>query len=230
MGTPRSVPLNRPVDTQSRSARSVATGSRWRAGPRTLGRLVVGLWIFGAGEAVLVRTELGNTPWTVLAEGLALVTPLSIGVVTLLVGLVVLFGWLPLGERPGLGTVLNVIVISLSLDVTLLLIPPLGPLPLRTAAILVGVALVGVGSGLYLSARLGPGPRDGLMTGIHRRFGWPIAVIRLGIEGTVLALGWLLGGTVGVGTVVFAVAIGPAVATALRLLDHPTETAPRRLS
>lgn len=228
MGTPRGGPLNRPVDTPARSARSVAVRSGWRAGPRTLGRLVIGLWLFGAGEALLVRTELGNTPWTVLAEGLALVTPLSIGVVTLLVGVVVLLGWIPLGERPGLGTVLNVIVISLSLDVTLLLLPTLGPLPVRVAGVLVGVALVGVGSGLYLSAHLGPGPRDGWMTGIHRRFGWPIAVIRLGIEGTVLALGWLLGGTVGVGTVVFAVAIGPAVATALRMLDRPAVPATRR--
>jgi len=179
------------------------------------------LWLFGAGEAVLIRTELGNTPWTVLAEGLALVTPLSIGAVTLLVGLVVLLGWVPLRERPGLGTVLNVVIISVSLDVTLALIPALGPLALRLAGIAAGAALVGLGSGLYLSAGLGPGPRDGWMTGLHRRFGWPIAGIRLGIEGSVLVVGWLLGGTVGVGTVAFAVAIGPAVAMALRWLDRP---------
>lgn len=230
MGTPRAGPLNRPVDTRSRAGRSVATSSRWRAGPRVLARLVIGLWLFGAGEALLVRTELGNTPWTVLAEGLALVTPLSIGVVTLLVGLVVLLGWVPLRERPGLGTVLNVVVISVSLDATLLLIPTLGPLALRAAGLVGGVALVALGSGLYLSANLGPGPRDGWMTGIHRRFGWPIAPIRLAIEGMVLVVGWLLGGTLGVGTVVFAVAIGPAVATALRLLDRPTATTPRRVS
>ena len=204
-----------------------AVASRWRATPAQLTRLFAGLWLFGTGDALMVTTQLGSPPWTVLAQGVALHTPLSIGIATQLIGVLVLMGWIPLRERPGLGTVSNVIVIGLAIDVMLPLLPvPVG-LPLRLAYVLVGIVLVGLGSGLYLSAALGPGPRDGWMTGLHRRRGWPLSRVRLAIELTVLALGALLGGIVGVGTVIFAVLIGPAVGVAVRLLGHrPTRTVP----
>lgn len=200
--------------------RSPTTASRWRTTPRTLARLLAGLWLFGTGEALLVRSELGNTPWTVLAHGIALQTPLTIGAVTVLVGAAVLACWIPLRERPGLGTVCNVVVIGVAIDVTLALLGIPEPLVARWLFVLAGVALIGLGSGLYLSTRLGPGPRDGLMTGIHRRTGWPVAGVRGGIEVTVLAAGWVLGGTVGLGTIAFAALIGPAVGSALAVFDR----------
>jgi uncharacterized membrane protein YczE len=204
--------------------------SRWRATPKQLVRLLVGLWIFGTGGALLVAAELGTEPWTVLAQGVATRTPLSIGVATQLIGVVVLAAWIPLRERPGLGTVLNIIVIGLAIDVMLPLLPQPQTLIPRLAAVLAGVAMVGIGSGFYLTAALGPGPRDGWMTGMHERFGWPLHRVRFGIEISVLVAGWLLGGTVGIGTVVFALLIGPAVALALRLLggrsDQPVTAAP----
>lgn len=200
------------------TAAPAAPLSRWRASPARLIRLFAGLWLFGTGEALLIVSQLGNGPWTVLAEGVSLHTPLTIGAATLVIGVLVLAGWIPLRERPGLGTICNVIVIGVSIDAMLLLLPEPEVVITRGISLLVGVALVGLGSGLYLTARLGPGPRDGWMTGLHRRFGWPLSRVRLGIEVTVLVLGWLLGGTVGVGTVVFALLIGPAVGRAVRLL------------
>jgi uncharacterized membrane protein YczE len=175
-----------------------------------------GLTIFGIGEGLVTWSELGNSPWTVFAEGIEVQTPLTIGAATLLIGVAVLLSWIPLRERPGLGTLLNVIVISVMLDVTLWLLPESDALGLRWPALFAGIVIVGIGSGFYLRADLGPGPRDGLMTGIHERTGWPIFAVRTGIEATAVAIGWVLGGTVGAGSVLFAVLIGPAVATALR--------------
>jgi uncharacterized protein len=194
--------------------------SLWRPSPARLAVLLTGLWLFGTGDALLLESRLGNAPWTVLAEGIAGRTPLTVGIATQLIGVLVLCGWIPLRERPGLGTVGNVVVIGLAIDVMRPLLPTPEALVGRGAAALAGIALVGLGSGLYLSARLGPGPRDGWMTGIHRRTGWPVAAVRFGIEATVLGAGWLLGGTVGVGTVAYALLIGPAVGTALRLLGR----------
>lgn len=181
---------------------------------------MLGLWVFGTGEALLVAATLGNAPWTVFAEGVALHTPLTIGIATQLIGVCVLLGWLPLRVRPGLGTILNVILIGAAIDVMLPLLGDPTRYVSRAVYLLGGVALVGVGSGLYLTAAMGPGPRDGWMTGLHRRFGWPLSAVRFGIEVTVLTLGWLLGGTVGVGTVVFALLIGPAVGTAVSVVDR----------
>lgn len=191
--------------------------ARWRARPAVLLRLVAGLWLFGTGDALIVDAALGNAPWTVLAQGVALHTPLTVGGATQLIGIAVLLGWLPLRERPGLGTVLNVIVIGLAIDAMRPLIPDPEGVALRAAMVVAGVGLVGLGSGLYLSTDLGPGPRDGLMTGIHHRSRLPIAAVRGAIELTALALGWLLGGTVGVGTVAFALLIGPSVQAGMRL-------------
>ncbi|MEA2478434.1 MAG: hypothetical protein QOJ07_356 [Thermoleophilaceae bacterium] len=203
------------------------TRSLWIASPAVVARLVIGLAIFGAGDALVVASELGNSPWTVLAEGVSIHTPLSIGAATFAIGATVLLGWLPLRTKPGLGTVLNVIVISASIDATLALVPHVGPLGARWAVLLGGIALVGAGSGLYLGAMMGPGPRDGLMTGINRRTGWPIAAVRTGIEASAVAAGWALGGTVGIGSLLFAVLIGPSVATGLALLSPREPVAAR---
>ncbi len=195
--------------------------SRWRPTPRRLARVVFGLVLFGAGEGLVVASELGNSPWSVFAEGLEVQTPLSIGAATLLIGFTVLLCWIPLDERPGVGTILNVLIISLMIDVTLWALPALEAGGVRWAALLGGIGLVGIGSGYYLTADLGPGPRDGLMTGIHARTGWPIFAVRTCIEASAVAVGWVLGGTVGAGSLLFAVLVGPAVATGLRVMRAP---------
>ena len=201
--------------------------SRWRPSPRRLAQVVLGLTLFGAGEGLVVASELGNSPWSVFAEGLEVQTPLSIGAATLVISAVVLLLWIPLGERRlGLGTVLNAVIVSVMIDVTLWALPPVDAIGARSAVLLGGIALVGVGSGLYLTADLGPGPRDGLMTGIHARTGWPIFAVRTGIETTAVAIGWVLGGTVGAGSLLFAVLVGPAVAAALRFTRRAPAAAP----
>jgi uncharacterized protein len=186
-------------------------GARWRPTPWQLVQVLAGLWLFGTGEALVVASELGNSPWTVLAEGVSKHTPLSIGAATFAISVLVLLCWIPLREWPGLGTVLNAVVIGVAIDMTLALLPHLDSHLVRWVALLGGISIVGLGSGLYLTAALGPGPRDGLMTGLNARFGWPLAGVRTGIELTAVTLGFLLGGTVGVGSVLFALLIGHAV-------------------
>lgn len=193
------------------------SASRWSPTPASLVVLSLGLYAFGTGEALIVQGGLGVSPWTVLAQGLSTILPLSIGMATFLVSALVLLLWIPLRERPGLGTIANAIVIAVALQVGVALIPAPDDWPAQLALVLAGIALIGLGSGLYLTTNLGPGPRDGWMTGIHLRSGWPVGRVRLGIELVVLAVGWLLGGTVGLGTVLFAVLIGPAVAQGLAL-------------
>ena len=189
--------------------------SRWRAGPRRLASLFAGLLVFGAGEACLVASELGNSPWTVFAEGLGKQAGMSVGAATVVTSFVILLAWIPLRERPGLGTIANAVVIGLAIDATLLALPDHAPLGMRGLEVAGGILLVAVGSAFYLGAGLGPGPRDGLMTGIHRLTGWPLAAIRATIEVSALVVGIVLGGTFGPGTVAFALLIGPAVASAL---------------
>jgi uncharacterized membrane protein YczE len=193
------------------------SSSRWRTPPATFVVLIVGLWLFGTGEAMLVSSSLGNAPWTVLAQGLSTRLPISIGVATFLVSVVVLLLWIPLRERPGLGTISNAVVIALALQVMIEVIPTPDAGVLRLLLVVAGIAAIGIGSGLYLTTNLGPGPRDGWMTGIHVRTGWPVYVVRFGIEVTVVVVGWLLGGTVGVGTVLFALLVGPSVGYGLRV-------------
>jgi uncharacterized membrane protein YczE len=176
------------------------------------------LWLFGTGEALLVSSELGNSPWTVLAEGVAVQTPLAIGAATVAISFLVLLGWIPLRQRPGLGTILNAIVIGVAIDVSLAWLSEPSELLPRYAFAAGGIALVGIGSGLYLTCFLGPGPRDGLMTGISRRRGLSLRVVRTGIELTALTTGAILGGTVGIGTLAFAVSIGPSVQAAVAAL------------
>ena len=192
--------------------------SRWRTRPGTFAILIVGLWIFGTGEALLVSSTLGNAPWTVLAQGLSTRLPISIGVATFLTSVTVLLLWIPLRERPGLGTISNAVVIALALQVMITVLPTPDGTLLRLAFVFAGIAIIGIGSGMYLTTNLGPGPRDGWMTGIHVRTGWPISAVRLGIEVTVVLIGWLLGGTVGIGTVLFALLVGPSVGYGLRLV------------
>jgi uncharacterized membrane protein YczE len=186
-------------------------GARWRPTPHQLVQVLIGLWLFGMGEALVVASELGNSPWTVLAEGVSRHTPLSIGAATLVISFVVLLCWIPLRELPGLGTLLNAVIIGVSIDATLALLPHLNALAVRWVALLGGIALVGFASGLYLTAALGPGPRDGLMTGFVGRTGGSVRVVRCVIELVVVAVGFLLGGTVGAITVLYALAIGPLV-------------------
>jgi uncharacterized membrane protein YczE len=190
--------------------------ARWRPTPWQLVQVLVGLWLFGTGEALIVAAKLGNSPWTVLAQGVSKHTPLSIGAATFAISVLVLLCWIPLREWPGLGTVLNAVVIGVAIDTTLALLPSLDSHVARWAALLGGIAVVGLGSGLYLTAALGPGPRDGLMTGLHARYGWPLAAVRTGIELTAVTLGFLLGGRVGVGSLLFAVLIGHAVSFGVR--------------
>jgi hypothetical protein len=199
------------------AAAAPAVPSRWRASPGRLAKLLFGLTLFGTGEALVVASELGNSPWTVFAEGVSVQTPLSIGAATVATSFVLLLLWIPLRERPGLGTVTNAVVVGVVIDAVLAVLGR-APLGVRVAELLAGIALVGVGSGFYLGAALGPGPRDGLMTGLHRRTGRPVALIRGAIEVAALAAGAILGGTVGVGTVAFALLVGPAVAAALRVV------------
>lgn len=194
--------------------------SRWRAGPSSLAVLVVGLWLFGIGEALLVDARLGVSPWTVLAQGIGLRVDIGIGLATFLVSVVILLLWIPLREKPGLGTVANAVVIAVALGITVSVLPTPDAIGWRLAEVLAGIGLIGVGSGLYLTTGMGPGPRDGWMTGINRRTGAPITAVRLVIEVTVLAVGWLLGGTIGVGTVFFALLVGPAVGYGLALAER----------
>lgn len=181
---------------------------RWFA---RFARLLVGLVLCGVGIAAMVAADLGLGPWDVLHQGISQLTGIPIGTVGILVGLVVLLLWLPLPERPGSGTVANVIVIGLVIDAVLLVLDTPAAMGWRIALLVSGPVLFGIGSGFYIGARLGPGPRDGLMTGLARHHGWSVGPVRTGIELTVLALGWLLGGTAGIGTVLFALAIGPLV-------------------
>ncbi|SCG59063.1 Uncharacterized membrane protein YczE [Micromonospora zamorensis] len=177
---------------------------------RRLVQLYLGLVLYGVSMALMVRSDLGLDPWDVFHQGLSELTGLSFGTVTIGVGALVLLLWIPLRQRPGLGTISNVVVIGLVVDATLALMPAGGPLGVRIALLVTGIVANGAATGMYLGARLGPGPRDGLMTGfVARRPGWSVRLVRTVIEVTVLALGWLLGGTVGLGTVAYALAIGP---------------------
>ena len=179
--------------------------------PRRLLQLFIGLVLYGASMALMLRAALGLDPWDVFHQGLATQADLSIGKVVNLVGLAVLLLWIPLKQRPGIGTVANVILIGTAMDLTLSVLPAIEGLALQVAALLFSVVANGIAGALYIGAGLGPGPRDGLMTGLARRTGWSLRLVRTGIELTVLGCGWLLGGTVGVGTLLYAFTIGPLV-------------------
>jgi uncharacterized membrane protein YczE len=204
-----------------------AEGSNWRASATTLLVLLAGLVLFGLGEGSLVAAGLGNAPWTVLAQGVARRTPLDIGGATIVVSLVVLLGWIPLRQRPGLGTVGNVVVIGVVLDVASRVLPEPNAFAWQLLQVAVGIVTIAVASALYLTANLGPGPRDGWMTGLQRRTGIGIATVRTTIELCVLVLGIALGGHAGVGTVAFAILVGYVLAAIFRLLVWATRPRPR---
>ena len=187
--------------------------------PRRVIQLLVGLFLYGAGCALTIRAGLGVDPWTVFAEGLSIHTGIGIGWITNIVGFLVLLLWIPLRQKPGVGTIANILLVGTSIQFVLWIMPPVSGLWLQVVVLLAGIVTVAIASGLYIGARFGPGPRDGLMTGMNSRLGWPIWVCRALVEVTVLVIGWLLGGTVGIGTVLFAVLIGPLVHIALPLLD-----------
>lgn len=188
---------------------------------RRLVQLPVGLFLYGIAIGMMVRAGIGVGPWDVLSQGIAAHTGIAFGWVTNIVGAVVLLLWIPIRQKPGIGTVLNVLMIGPSAQVALWLIPAQHSLAVQVLLFAAGLALLAVATGLYIGAGLGPGPRDGLMTGIHHRFGLRIWVVRTCIEVTVLAIGWLLGGNVGIGTVAFALLVGPLVTLTMPLLRVP---------
>ncbi|MFE9441780.1 YitT family protein [Streptomyces sp. NPDC006602] len=199
----------------------MSTKSPSRLGRRLI-QLYVGLALYGASSALLVQAGLGLEPWNVLHQGLAELTGLTIGVVSIFVGAAVLLLWIPLRQRPGLGTVSNVFVVGIAMDGTLAAVPAAHTLAVRVPLLLFGILLNGVATGLYIAARFGPGPRDGLMTGLHRRTGRSIRLMRTAVEVTVVVTGFALGGTIGIGTVLYAVSIGPLAQFFLRMLAVPS--------
>ncbi|MCB0908294.1 MAG: hypothetical protein KDB63_14360 [Nocardioidaceae bacterium] len=190
---------------------------------RRVGQLLLGLALYGASMGLMIRSTLGQLPWDVLHYGLALHLPLTIGQVVVATSFVVLLLWIPLRQAPGLGTVLNAVLIGVALDVTLGLVSPPGSLVARVGFVLAGVLLNGLATALYIGAQLGPGPRDGLMTGWVRRTGLSVRLVRTSLEILVVAIGWLLGGVVGFGTVLYAAAIGPLTQALLPWLTVPVD-------
>ncbi len=190
------------------------------AAPRIL-RLLGGLVLYGVADSLILRAAIGVEPWMVLAQGVDAHTGWGIGILTNLIGLGVLLLWIPLRQRPGIGTLLNVLLVGTTIQAALWVIPPIDLLWLQVLVFAAGLLLLAVASGIYIGAALGPGPRDGLMTGIHSRLGWPIWLARGLVEGSVLLVGWLLGGNVGIGTLVFALAIGPLCGFTLRWFGAP---------
>lgn len=194
--------------------------STWGLRAATVLPLVLGLTLFGIGEGLLVVDKWGATPWTVFAQGVSAHTHLSIGWSTAAISTVVLLAWWPLRERPGFGTLANFAIIALVLNLTADLVPTPREGFLKVAFVIAAVAVIGIGSALYLTTGLGPGPRDGLMTSLHRRFGVSVVYVRLTLEILVLVVGWSLGGTVGVGTAFFAATIGFSVGMSLQATDR----------
>lgn len=210
---------------------NLARALRGRRMTRRMGQLVIGLWLYGATMALLVESGLGLDPWDVFHEGLTHHLPLTFGQVVILVGAVLLLLWVPLRQRPGIGTVLNVVLIGIAVDVTLALLPTPDALGVQVGFLLLGVVGNGIAGALYIGADLGTGPRDGLWTGIVRRTGRSVRLVRTSLEVTVLVVGFVLGGTVGVGTVLYALAIGPVVQlflplTQVRRPERPGASAP----
>jgi uncharacterized membrane protein YczE len=187
--------------------------------PRRVAQLLLGLILYGIGCAMTVEAGLGVDPWTVLAEGISIHTGIGIGWIANILGFFVLLLWIPLRQRPGVGTIANILLVGTSMQIALWVFPPIDGVWAQFAVLLSGIVVVAIASGLYIGAHFGPGPRDGLMTGMHKRLGWPIWTCRALVELSVLLIGWLLGGTVGIGTVLFAGLIGPLVHVALPLLD-----------
>lgn len=199
------------------------TGSgRWDLAPKRVAILIFGLTIFGFGDALIVNSLTGNAPWSVLAQGLSFKTGMNIGAATFLISAVVLFFWWPLGEKPGFGTLSNIIVIAVAIQFGVSNFPEASNYTIGIIYDFLGVALVGIGSALYITCGLGPGPRDGLMTSLHNLTGVRVGRIRLAIESCAFVGGWLLGGRIGLGTAIFALFIGQSVAIGLGVVSRFT--------
>lgn len=190
---------------------------------RRLIQLFLGLALYGFSIGLVIRSELGGNPWDVFHQGLSARTGIGLGTIIIIIGAAVLLLWIPIRQRPGIGTISNVFLIGIWADISLWLIPPVQSLPLAWAMLVAGISLNGVAGGAYIGAGLGPGPRDGLMTGLVKRTGGSVRVIRTSIEVTVLGIGWLLGGTIGVGTVLYAIAIGPILHKMLPIFTIPDQ-------
>lgn len=199
-----------------------AARHRWDLSISRILILFFGLFIFGLGDSLLVQSNTGNAPWTVLAEGVAKNLNISLGFSTFSISTLILLLWIPLREKPGFGTLANIAIIASAIQLGVNVFPLASNYFVGVAMDLLGIALVGMGSALYITCALGPGPRDGLMTAIHNKTGVRVGRVRLGIEGTVLVLGWLLGGTIGLGTALFALLIGQSIAISLGVVSRLT--------
>ena len=177
--------------------------------PRRFAQLFIGVFLYGIGIAFILRGAIGAAPWDVLSQGIAKHVPMSFGTVTILVSVIVLLLWIPIKQKPGIGTIVNALGVGPAADVGLRLLPAPEALWLQVLFFAIGLTVLAAATGLYIGAHFGPGPRDGLMTGLHERLGWPIWVVRTALEVTVVIIGWALGGNVGVGTVAFALLVGP---------------------
>ena len=181
--------------------------------------LITGLFFFGLGEAIIIGSGSGVSPWTVLAQGISIRTDLSVGTTTFLISIGILIFWIPLKQVPGIGTILNAIIIASTIDLTLPYLPQPNETYLKLLQVCIGIFIVGLGSGIYLISNLGPGPRDGLMIGLQKQTGTSIPLIRTVLELSAVISGWLLGGVVGIGTVLFVFGIGPCVGIGLTLVE-----------
>ncbi|MBI15998.1 MAG: hypothetical protein CL782_07165 [Chloroflexi bacterium] len=185
----------------------------------TLFFLSLGVFLFGLGDAILISSSIGVSPWTVLAQGISNITNLSIGTSTFIISIAILILWIPLKQQPGIGTILNAIIIAAAIDLTLPYLSHPSSYPIQVFQAIIGILVTGLGSGTYLIANLGAGPRDGLMVGLQKKTNMPIAIVRTILEITAVTSGWILGGIVGLGTVLFVFGIGPSIAIGLIVVE-----------
>jgi uncharacterized membrane protein YczE len=210
----------RPHKTVPKTPWSAA--SRWDLNPARIGVLFFGLFIFGLGDSLLIQSTIGNAPWSVLAQGVSGKLDITMGWSTFAISSLVLLLWIPLKEKPGFGTLSNIVIIATAIQIGVSIFPEQNNYGFGVTDCLIGIGMVGLGSALYITCALGPGPRDGLMTALHNSTGVRIGRVRLAIEGSVLVAGWLLGGTVGLGTLLFALLIGQSIAIALGVVSRVT--------
>jgi uncharacterized membrane protein YczE len=210
----------RPHKTVPKTPWSAA--SRWDLNPARIGVLFFGLFIFGLGDSLLIQSTIGNAPWSVLAQGVSGKLHITMGWSTFAISSLVLLLWIPLKEKPGFGTLSNIVIIATAIQIGVSIFPEQNNYGFGVIYCLIGIGMVGLGSALYITCALGPGPRDGLMTALHNSTGVRIGRVRLAIEGSVLVAGWLLGGTVGLGTLLFALLIGQSIAIALGVVSRVT--------
>ncbi|MCX6416463.1 MAG: YitT family protein [Actinobacteria bacterium] len=212
---------SRTVPTTSWSA----SGSMWKAKPKTFFYLMLGNWLYGTGEAILIKADIGQSPGTVLAQGIQNITGDTIGWTSFYISIGVMFLWIPLKNKVGIGTVLNIIFVSVAIDVMMPFFPSPNSYAVSVVMVIIGILVIGLGSAFYIPSNLGPGPRDGLMTGLHYRTGIPIGRVRFVIEAVFLLAGWLLGGSVGLGTVLVTVLVGEVVAIFFGIVSRVSKPA-----